>query len=122
MQEPDNFQLYVLIRNEKLHPQIRNRAAALWKARTIPEADLHQIEDRYQAMFRPDEDRPLKKRSRLLVMLLPFAPEAWIIQAIISSRLLAYGHRKRWRAYWQAVWIGHLLWLIALFVLAGLYF
>lgn len=117
MPEPSNYQLYVLIRNKKLQPAIRRAAQALWDARHVNEAEQQQLKKRWDNFSRPEQDRPMKMKFRLLVLFFPFAPETGILQAFISSCLLAYGHRKKWRNYWNAVMLGHLLWLIALTLL-----
>jgi hypothetical protein len=117
LKELTDYQLYVLIQNQKLDSTITRLANEEFKTRQLSFDQIQQIVAKHDAQFQPETDEPLSISHKIFLVIFPFLT---IIQAIMAGKYLATNKRKKWRDFWLYICIGYFAWTVGIIVVVRL--
>lgn len=113
-----DYQLYEIIQNEKLSQKIRQSANDEFRKRKLSIGQIQELISKHDSQFSPDTKDGLAVQHKILLVIFPLFVE---IHSLIAGRMLAKGHKRKWKDYWIYVCIGFFIWTVAIILFAKYY-
>jgi hypothetical protein len=105
-------QLYALVVNADLPFKLKQAALMEYEKRGFSELYIFQLRVNYEKIIPADHSR-LLVIEKVAIIVFPFI----ILYIILANRFIATNIQK-WRAYWVYLAIGHLVWMMMVFIVA----
>lgn len=114
-----NFQLHVLLLNPDLDEDIRNGAKKEFNKRNIGNEGIQELEALYKNKFKSSPEPKIATEYKFLLVIFPFL--SFVIWGIIAGKMLAKGHLKKTKEFWNCITLGYLLWTVIALLIARYY-